>query len=129
MPNPRTPTAKAKVSGAAMKNPQRFRERGEPKVAALGDAPAWMSAGARAAWEGFRREIPWLTEADRCIVEVAATLRGRMADEAGKIGAPAFAQLRMCLAVLGATPADRSKVGVQPGEDEDPTDAFFTRPN
>jgi hypothetical protein len=33
--------------------------------------------------------------------------------------------LRMCLGQMGATPADRSKVPVDDGEEEDADSAFF----
>ncbi len=125
MPNPRTPTARAKLTGAAAKNPQRHRERAEPKAGALGAVSSWLTPPARKAWASFRRELPWLTEADRSLLEIAATIRGRlMAGE--EVGVSAVNQLRMCLAQMGATPADRSKITVPDEADEDPTEGYFT---
>ena len=124
MPNPRTPTARAAVTGAAAKNPQRHRGRAAPKAGALGAVSSWLTPTAKKAWASFRRELPWLTEADRALLEVAATIRGRlMAKE--DVGVSALNQLRMCLAQMGATPADRSKITVPDEGEADPTDAYF----
>jgi len=128
MANPRTPTAKAKVSGAAIKNPQRHKTRADPKVVDLGKASSFLKGGALAAWDGFKRELPWLTEADRGLVEIASMIRGRFMD-GEDVGVSAINQLRMCLAQMGATPADRSKITVPDGDDSDPADKFFGRPN
>jgi hypothetical protein len=83
-----------------------------------------MNDGQRAAWNLIRREVPWLMESDRALVEIATSIRARMM--AGEeVGVGALNQLRMCMAQMGATPADRSKVAV-PGEPEDdPADRLF----
>ena len=83
-----------------------------------------MNDGQRAAWNLIRREVPWLTETDRALVEIAAYLRARiMAGE--EVGVGAMNQLRMCAAQMGATPADRSKVAVPVEPDDDSADRFF----
>lgn len=81
------------------------------------------------AFERFRRELPWLKESHRMLVEMAATLRARVQI------APALKdmqELRRMLGQLGATPADESKVA-HAEEEEDPDEAFFAasggRPN
>lgn len=126
MPRARTPVAKAKVSGAAIKDPQRHRERTEPKgQKTLGKSPGWFDEMQSEMWEGFKRELPWLTEADRAVVEIAAVLRAQFRLQPCDFGATKMNLLRLCLAQLGATPADRSKVTVPDGEDEDPADRFF----
>lgn len=125
MPRPRTPKAVADATGAAGKNPQRFRDRKDPKVASLGGAPDWMVCGHElSAWEGFKREMPWLAESDRTLVEVAARLRGRMIKDP-EMGVNALAQLRLCLQAMGGTPSDRSKVGAPDEDRDDPADQFF----
>jgi hypothetical protein len=129
MPRPRTPAAKASATGAADKNPQRHRGRAEPKgVGALGAPSAWLDVWGKRAFERFRKELPWLKESDRVVVEIAASLRGRLMDPDGMLGLQAMQELRRCLAQMGATPADRSKVDVSDGEQEDPEDAFFRPP-
>jgi hypothetical protein len=83
-----------------------------------------MNDGQRAAWNLIRREVPWLMESDRALVEIASYLRARlMAGE--DVVAGAMNQLRMCAAQMGATPADRSKVAVPAEPDDDPADRFF----
>jgi hypothetical protein len=42
-----------------------------------------------------------------------------------EVSVGALNQLRMCMAQMGATPADRSKVAVLDEPREDPTDRFF----
>jgi translation initiation factor IF-3 len=83
-----------------------------------------MTGKARTAWQAFKAELPWLKESDRVLVEIAATIRGRlMAGE--DVGVSALNQLRMCAAQMGATPADRSKIAVPDEPEEDPSDRFF----
>ena len=63
-------------------------------------------------------------EFDRALVEIASYLRARiMLGE--EVGVSALNQLRMCMAQMGATPADKSKVAVPDEPSEDPTDRFF----
>ena len=129
MPKPRTPVAKAAATGAAVKNPQRHKDRSEPKgVVKLGAPSAWLDEWGARAFELFKAELPWLQESDRVIVELASSLRGRLMDPAGVIGLQAAQELRRCLAQLGATPADRSKVTLPDEGKEDPEDAFFRQP-
>jgi hypothetical protein len=124
MPRPRTPREKARITGADRNHPSRFARRSDPKSTPLGDPSDWMNNGQRAAWERFRREVPWLMESDRVLVEIASYLRARiMIDEEVSVGA--LNQLRMCMAQMGATPADRSKVALPDEPDEDPADRFF----
>ena len=83
-----------------------------------------MNGGQRTACNLIRREVPWLTETDRALVEIASYLRARiMAGE--EVGVGAINQLRMCAAQMGATPADRSKIAVPAEPDDDPADRFF----
>lgn len=120
MPNHRTPVAKATVTGTADRNPQRYRDRKEPKTLELGSPSPFLDEFGVTAWEGFKRELPWLMESDRALVEIAATVRGRLL--AGKdVGTTALSMLQSILSKMGATPADRTKVSApdeEPEEDE-----------
>lgn len=122
MPNPRTPVAKAKVTGAAALHPGRHAERTEPKVAGLGAPSAFLDKHGKAAWEGFKRELPWLAESDRAMVEIAAHVRGRLLG-GEDVGVTALSMLQSVLSKMGASPADRSKVAVPDGEEAE--DEFF----
>ncbi len=124
MPQPRTPLAKAKVTGADIKHPERFSKRREPKSKPLGDPSPHLDETQTKCWEAFKQECPWLLEADRTLMETASNLRARLWNEPG-IGVNAIAQLRMCLGAMGGTPADRSKVTVPDGEEEDPSEKYF----
>jgi hypothetical protein len=124
MPNPRTPQARARITGRELKDPARFEKRSDPNVGPLGDPPAWMTAQQRIAWETFRAEIPWLAESDRSLTGIAATIQARlMAGE--DVGVQALNLLRQCLGQMGATPADRSKIAVPNEQSEDPAERFF----
>lgn len=129
MAMPRTPKAKAEVSGQASKNPQRFGPRVEPKATALGNPPGWMTREQVDAWNQFAFELPWLAGADRSLVEVAAVIRARLVIDPVNVGVQALNLLRQCLGQMGATPADRTKVAAPDAPTADPDDAFFARPN
>ena len=78
------------------------------------------------AWETFADELPWLCKADRTVLEIASRLAAAMRRDFGSFPISGIAQLRMCLTQMGATPADRSKVGGgKDDDDEDPLDAFL----
>ena len=122
MPRARTPAAKAKVTGAAALHPGRHAERKEPKVDGLGKPSVFLDDDGKAAWESFKRELPWLAESDRSLVEIAAHVRGRLIG-GEDVGVTALSMLQSILSKMGASPADRSKVMVPDGEEA--KDEFF----
>lgn len=131
MPRPRTPAAKAKATGASQKNKGRFADRNEPPINDdVGPAPDWMTdtptAMSRTAWEVTRKEVPWLNSSHRGLLEIAASIRGRLM--AGQdVGVQALNLLRQALGQMGATPADASKAGARPdGDQTNPADQYFT---
>lgn len=125
MPRPRLPKAKAEVSGAVLANPSRHEGRGAPKVdAAIGKAPSWMTKDQQAMWATFASEVPWLNAPHRSVLEIAVTIRARLAS-GEEVGVQALNLLRQCLGQLGATPADASKVTMPDGAEEDPDDRHF----
>lgn len=126
MARPRNPLARARLTGAAAHDPQRYRNRHEPiDDRPLGEPPDWLKPEAQSAWREFDRTLPWLRYCHRGIVGVTALLAGQMAT--GGLGVPGMNLLRQCLGSLGATPADFSKVGWSPSEDEDDPGAEFFR--
>lgn len=128
MPRPRTPKAKAEVSGAAAKNAARFKDRKAPKSSrALGEPYATMTVEQKAAWAEIQYEMPWLTSSDRIMVRLACSWIARM-DE-GDLGVAASGALASILSKLGATPVDVSKVNHGGEEEDDPADEFFGRPH
>jgi len=126
MANLRTPKAKAKITGADAQNPHRFKNRSEPESGPLGKASVHIIDNHQlSAWSAFLTEIPWLTEADRTLVEIASNLRGRLFS-GDEVGVQAIAQLRMCIAQMGGTPADRSKVSLPDKGEKDSTSKYFS---
>lgn len=124
MPRPKTPLKVIRTKGLDKRDPGRYGGRSEPRTRALGEPSASLDAAAREAWKLFTDEIPWLAESDRALVEIACTLRARLMTDP-EMGVNALAQLRMCLSAMGASPADRSKVGAQDEPEDDPADKFL----
>jgi hypothetical protein len=124
MARPRTPKERAEATGAAKRNPGRFATRANPRTGPLGGAPAWLSPGQVAAWEVFRAELPWLQTSDRILVGIASTILARvMAGE--DVGMTALNQLRLCMAQMGGSPADRTKVTIVEEPEADPLERYF----
>jgi len=125
--------AKVKIQAAAVKNPQRFRDRREPKVdTPLGAPPPWVvdvpTNMARTAWTTIGAETPWLNSSHRSLVGIAASILGRQI--AGQdVGVQAMNLLRQCLSQMGATPVDASKIAMPDDRDEDAEESYFNRPN
>ena len=73
-----------------------------------------MSEPVKAAWLDLAEDIPWLCRSDRQLLRLTAEL----SVIAHEPGAPiaAFAQLRLCLSSLAATPVDRSKIAAPDGD-------------
>jgi broad specificity phosphatase PhoE len=133
MARPRTPKAKATITGQAAVRRKKFEERTEPKVAeGVGEPFDWLSENAKKAWRELVAEIPWLNMSHRGVLSIAAKLRGRMMGDSSNgetdLGIQGMNLYQVCLGKMGATPADASKAGVKPdGEgDEDPAAKYFT---
>ena len=124
MTRPRTPVAVADITGDNIKHPARHAGRSSPKVGKLGSAPKVLNAAEIECWDMFADEMPWLGKSDRTIVTIAARLRSRMLNDP-EMSVNALAQLRMCLSVMGGTPADRSKVSEPDEQDDDPAAEFI----
>jgi hypothetical protein len=126
MARPRLPAAKAEVSGAAVMNAGRFKDRKAPKTRPLGAPYKTMTVGQAAAWKEFASELPWLNGAHRALLQVACVLRARL-NEDPDMGVNAITTYSAVLSKLAATPVDETKVSVPDGEEEDPADRFFGR--
>lgn len=126
MPMPRTPKAKAAVTGQAAVRRKKFEERHEPVVSdSVGDPFDWLNEFAQKAWREIASEVPWLNSSHRGHLAIAANIRGRMM-KGEDVGVQAMNLLRQCYGQMGATPADASKAGAKPdGERKDPADEFF----
>ena len=126
MPNHRTPTDKAEVSGSASRNPGRFKDRSRPSgTRPLGDPYARMTDEQKACWEEIQANCPWLHSAHRPLVRMASMWMAKL-DENQEFGVNATNALSSLLSKLVATPSDESKVNHAGDGDEDPSDEFFT---
>ena len=130
MPRPRTPTAKARLTGTDKKHPERFRDRANPVTAGkpVGSPPGYLGEEAATAWHELARNLGWLEIEDRHALEVAALSVGALRAIARE-GEPPTAALisasRQALAALGATPVDRSKIQAPAVDDADDPFAKF----
>jgi hypothetical protein len=105
------------VSGRAQRAPGRFKDRREPYSPPLGDPPEYViDPLQRAAWNDYRREIPWLCEAHGGLVLIASLLRARLAR--GEATTKAMNLLRLCVTSMDG--AATSDIG-------NPDDVLFTR--
>jgi hypothetical protein len=118
---PRTPLAKAEATGQTLNHPARFADRTEPTAQPLSAPPQHLKGLEAVAWEQFRHEVHWLTEADRKLVEVASRLQAKIWDGGSM---QAITALLRCLSLMGATPTDRSRVCIPPAESKDPAEEF-----
>lgn len=129
MPNPRQPAARAAVSGAAVKNPGRHRGRKGPnRTRPVGKPYTGMTKEQVAIWNESVTNMPWLHAGHRLLLRQVCILGARMATDPN-MGVSALQALGAALSKLGATPTDETKVNHGEGDDEDPADEFFGRPN
>ena len=126
MPRPRKPTSQIAAETLA-RNRGRYaaRELNEPKpTTGLGNVPSHLSENQRKIWKKLVATIPdgILFAIDAVVIELTVRLTEKM--HLGVLKSNEIGQLRGCLASLGATPADRSRVSVVPPETDpanDPT--------
>jgi hypothetical protein len=125
MIQPRKLLASLQAKGTILKDPAKYADRREPKTAPLGEPSPYLTGRARAAWFSFAAELPWLAESDRSTLEVACLVRGKLMN-GDDLAANHLTVLRQCLSMLGATPADHSRITTAEEQDaDDPTAVFF----
>lgn len=131
MPTPKNSLAKARLTGATAKDPQRYKGRSEPRTSGLpvGNPPEYLGKEAKAVWRELSASLGWLIREDRAAIELASVALGQVR-EFVKAGEPVPASLmaasNTALGKLGATPADRAKVAMpaDDGDEDDPFAAF-----
>ena len=128
MPRPRLPAEKAEAAGSALIHPGRFKDRKPPKQRPIGEPYATMTEIQKAVWAECQADMPWLKSGHRLLLRQICILAARMETDP-EMGVSAHQALSAMLSKLGATPTDETKVRFDAGDDEDPTDRFFARPN
>lgn len=122
MANHRLPVAKAKVTGADVKNPGRHAGRKQPSgTRAVGEPYRLMTDAQQAQWFEFVRDLPWLNSSHRVLLRLACKLAVDMDGE--DFGVSKAQALGSILSKLGATPVDESKITVPDETSEE--DEFF----
>ena len=125
MARPRTPTMKAHVTGAALRNAGRYAGRAIPSGATdIGQPPACLTPAQADAWQEFVAELPWLNSGHRAVLQIAAVLRARLIADPD-MGVNAMQAYSAVLSKLGATPADESRVAMPDPVEDDPAERFF----
>ncbi|MDZ7709234.1 MAG: hypothetical protein U5K36_03405 [Roseovarius sp.] len=131
MPRPKTPIAKARLTGAdgeATRTGSRTVPNPPTQGKPVGDPPAYMDKEAATAWRELARTLGWLEIEDRPAVESAAIAIGqvRTLHKAGEVVTGALlSAMNTALGKLGASPADRSKVHVTDDDEADDPFAKF----
>jgi hypothetical protein len=114
MGRPRKPTAILELTGAFKRNPQRKRARaGEPiATGETGCPPVHFDEPLSAIWYEIIGVVPAgvLTAADRILLELTCTLIQGLRTQTSERGDKAL--LKSCLASLGMSPAERSRISV-----------------
>jgi hypothetical protein len=110
MPRPRKPTQLHVVQGTFNSTRHKGRASEPPVGDPIGDPPDWPEPD-KLIWHEIVSAIPTgvVGKSDRLIVELTCRLVIKM--RAGEFTPALASQLRCCLAALGMTPADRSRVG------------------
>lgn len=115
MPKPRTPSAVLEARGAFDKDPGRRRE--DFDAGAFDPAPPkYFKPKQKEVWNEIVSVLPpsVLQATDRMAVELAARLIAQFrAQPDEEVTSAQVAQIRTALAVLGMTPADRSRVSAK----------------
>lgn len=108
------PRELAELKGAPKHDPQRYRKEPPKNPYGLGDAPATMDPGAKAAWfELQTHALPGvLTASDRFVVELASNLLAEFRADPMMFSTGKMGNLRGLLAEAGFGPAARQKFGV-----------------
>ena len=120
---------KAEVSGAALKDPARFKDRKTPtKTRPVGSPYKGMTPDQVEVWDECAANMPWLNAGHRLLLRQVCILSARMATDP-EMGVSALQALGAALSKLGATPTDETKVNHADEGEEDPADEFFGRPN
>lgn len=123
MGRPRTPAAIARITGADRLHPGRHASRSEPSVRPIGPPPERLTDAERGAWLALVADMPWLGRSDRALVELTARLKVITSEPDAPLAA--YTQLRLCLASMGGTPVDRSKIAAPDEDTDDPGAEFF----
>ncbi len=79
------------------------------------------------AWSMYVNDLPWLDSSDRVILRMACIMTAKL--DMGDVSENTIKILSSLLSKLGATPADKTKVNHADGDEEEPEDQFFNRPN
>lgn len=121
MPGLRKPNEIHELTGAFANHPERKRARANTMKRSphpLGNPPKAFEADEAACWAELQDIIPpgVLCRSDRWIVELASKLMARL--RRGKINAAEIGRLMQAIALMGGSPADRSRV-VMPDQTPD----------
>jgi hypothetical protein len=124
MPQARVPTSILEARGSFIAHPERKEDRAHEPVPSgeLGLPPATLTPFQKTIWAELAGIIPAgvAGNCDRWIIEIAVKLMAKV--RLGKAKGIDYSQLLTCLARLGMTPADRSRVKATATPQEDSWD-------
>ena len=116
MARPRTPSNVLELRGSFKAQPSRRRIAEPQPPYPVGDCPARLNDGERAAWDEIVSTCcpGVLTNADRLAVELAARLLSESWDMGRGFHDKRRTQLHQLLGCFGMNPSDRTKIRVEP---------------
>ncbi len=121
MPRPKMSLAEARLKGADRKNPSRFRGRHDlPKGDPIGEAPEWLNAAQRAAWDEFAEAWPWVTKSDRAALELLCVVAAHIRDPNQETKTSLLSTYRHLVTDFGGSPTSRNRIAWGGEEDDKP---------
>ncbi len=126
MARPRTPTNVLDARGAFNNHPERKR-KGEPKAKGnIGKAPDSFNDYQKKCFDEIVKKCcdGVLSKSDYALVEMAALLIAKMRLDPDKFSAASAKALESLLGKMAMTPADRSRVIVEPETKADPWESL-----
>lgn len=110
MPRPKTPLAKAELTGRTKKNPERFKDRKSNPAGQVEGPPEYFDEAHREAWELAKYAWPWVAVSDAFLLEAFCHMHVKMRDPTVEKNASFFSQYRSYCSAMGGTPSDISRL-------------------
>jgi hypothetical protein len=117
----RKPTALLEVGGAFKANPARARKSEPDSGRGIGPAPDYLTEAQQKIWDEIVSDCApgVFRSSDRAMLRGLVILESQFREDPAGFGGRQWMTWRSLLAACGMTPADRSRVSVEPRESEE----------
>lgn len=115
------PRELAELKGLTRHNPQRYRNEPPKHTMPIGQPPEHMSEEAKVVWFELETYVApgVLTASERLLLEVLSNLVSEYRKDPIQFAVGKYTHLTSYMARLGMSPADRQKLNIGTGKDED----------